>query len=319
MEQEAWALMRQGRLLYAEPPSAAALASAAAAAAARKKSPSKQGGSTKGESKKILSIKGEFKEVKKDENAWRIQRDNAYDTIENLRRQVLRRSQIKHDQQLQESGLAAATVAAVKNAAKADEKYAILYKRHSNSPGFRYMKKFAGRNQGDYGGSVDDDRSVASGTGTANTGTGTARSHAGGGAGPGGLANIESVFPHRYITLVSTATNLKYCHLGVAELTALAAALRTDDVVTDMVISSAGVSDAGLAGLCPAVPSMTSLVYVDLSFNAISDAGCGALAAAMRQTASVRRMTLRGNRIGDGGAALLIGGLCGSASLRILK
>ena len=256
-----------------------------------------------------LGKKGEFK---KDENSWRVQRDNMHDTIENLRRQVLRRSRIKKDQQMRETGLAAATANALKNAAKADEKYSSYYKRLSNTAGFRYMK-FASRNQKDNNSLTDDDRSDVKTVSSAASGIGSSFN------GDGGLADIENFMPHRYITVVSTATNLKYVNIGVSELKALANALRTDDVVTELTLSSAGMSDAGVANLCPVIPTMTSLVYVDLSYNAITDIGCKAVGVAIEKTNSVRRITLRGNRIQDKGAELLITGLCASSSVRILK
>lgn len=235
------------------------------------------------------------------------------DTIENLRRQVLRRSKIKHDQHLRERGLAAAAANALKNASKEDEKYSSYYRRLNKTPGFRYLK-FAARNQKEAASTIlgDDDASEINTMASSLSGAGT---HFTG----GGLANIENVLPHRYITVVSTYTNLKYMRIGPDELKALAGALRTDDLVTELTISSAGVSDAGVLNLCPVIPSMSALMYVDLSHNAITDIGCAAIAKAIEMTASVRRVTLRGNRIGDRGAQQLLDGLSNSLSVRIIK
>lgn len=280
-EQEAWRLLQQGRLAYAEDhllPNGG-------------KPPKTQFG-------------------KKDENAWRIQRDTAWDTVENLRRQTLRRSKIKHDQHLRETGLAAAAADALKNASKADEKYSAYYKRYNKSAGFRYLK-FAARNQKDPTASVDDDISDVHTVASAVSAAGTHNT--------GGLADIENILPHRYITVVSTATNLKYVLINPDVCKGLASALRTDDVVTELTLSSASVSDAGVINLCPVIPTMISLMYIDLSYNAITDTSCAAIAKAIEKSQAVRRITLRGNRIGDKGAQLLLVGLMASSSVRILK
>lgn len=282
IENEAWALMRQGRLAYSED--------------------------------HLLPNAGKSKvKFKRDENEWRIQRNTMYDTIENLRRQVLRRSKIKQDQHLRETGLAAAAANAVRNATKEDEKFSSYYKRLNTTPGFRFLK-FVGWNQ--RGGAVshqnNDDNSDVRTVASTVSGAGTA-------ATAGGLADIESILPHRYITVVSTATNLKYVHIGPEELKALAGALRTDDVVTELTISSASVSDAGVNNICPVIATMSSLIYLDLSYNAITDEGCSSVAKAIEMTTSLRRVTLRGNRIGDKGAEVLLNGVSESSTVRILK
>lgn len=249
-------------------------------------------------------------QLRKDENAWRIQRDSIYDTIELLRRQVLRRSKIKHDQHLRESGLAAAAANALKEAAKADDKYSTYYKRLNKTAGFKHLK-FGGWNQ-KQGPREDDDNSEIRTIATSISGGGTNRTN-------GGLADIESILPHRYITVLSTSSNLKYVHIGPQELKDLAAALRTDDLLTEMTISSACMCDAGVINLCPVIPTMSSLQYVDFSYNAITDAACSAIAQAIEKTSSVKRFSLRGNRITDTGAKQLIDGYCSSSTVRYLK
>jgi hypothetical protein len=243
--------------------------------------------------------------MKADRNRWRWCTDSMDDIIETVRRQVLRRQRIKRDQHVRESGLGAAATAA---ASKTEEQYAAYYKRLGKSAGFKYLR-FSGWNQKNdetAGNGEIDNRSDAGTINTRLSGT-----HA--------LADIESVLPHRYITVLSTATNLKYLHMAEAEMQRLAYALRTDDLITDIILANGNLSDLSVSKICPSIPTMTALIHLDLSGNAVTDDGCMAIADACVKSRFLQRLVLSGNRIHAKGAELLVRAFCQSVTGNYLK
>ena len=227
------------------------------------------------------------------------------DIIETVRRQVLRRHRIKQDQHVRESGLGAAATAA---ASKTEEQYAAYYKRLGKSAGFKYLR-FSGWNQksDDTTGNIDADN--RSDVGTINSRL----------SGTYALADIESVLPHRYITVLSTVTNLKYVHMAEGEMQRLANAMRTDDLITDIILTNGSLSDLSISKICPTIPTMTALLHLDLSGNAVTDDGCMAIADACVKSRTLQRLVLSGNRIRAKGAELVIGAFCQSTAGNYLK
>lgn len=59
--------------------------------------------------------------------------------------------------------------------------------------------------------------------------------------------------------------------------------LRFNDIITELVLSNAGITDAGVKLLVSAIPTMNSMVYLDLSQNAIGDDGGFMLAKMITQ------------------------------------
>lgn len=88
--------------------------------------------------------------------------------------------------------------------------------------------------------------------------------------------------PYRYITKLSTRTNLKAMAVSDFGLQGMAAELIDDRCITVMCLFSAGVSLRGSEALAKTLPTMRSLTSLDLSANAIDDAAAEALAGGLR-------------------------------------
>lgn len=291
IEEEAMRLMLQGRITYTEMPAAYVRA-----------------GNTKlYDNTRII----ENKNQKRDPNNWRWCKDSTLDIIETVRRQVNRRNAIKHDQFVRENGI----TSGAHSSEYSDERFSGYYKRFNKTAGFKHMKRFIGWNQKEeekISESVDENEN-RSDFGTV---TSKAMSLTAGGR---GLADIEKFLPHRYITVLSTATNLKYVTITPPMMHKLAQAMRTDDLITDIILGSGGVSDASASKLCATIPTMTSLTHLDLSFNAITNDGCVFIADALKNSRCLERLVLRGNRIGEDGAELVVRAMCVSSACKYIK
>ena len=291
IEEEAMRLMNQGRMTYTEVPAAYIRA----------------GNIKLYNNTRIV----ESQTQKKDPNNWRWCKDSTLDIIETVRRQVMRRNAIKHDQFIRENGI----TSGVHKSEYFDERFSVYYKRFNKTAGFKHMKRFLGWNQKEQEEKLpeplDENRS--------DFGTVSSKAMSLTAGGGRGLADIEKFLPHRYITILSTATNLKYVTITPSMMHRLAQALRTDDLITDIMLGSGGVSDASVSKLCSAIPTMTSLVHLDLSFNAITDDGCVFLADVLKKSPSLQRLVLRGNRISAGGAELVVRAMGYSTACKYLK
>ena len=88
--------------------------------------------------------------------------------------------------------------------------------------------------------------------------------------------------PYRYITKLSTRTNLKAMAVSDFGLKGMAAELIDDRYISTMCLFSAGVSLHGCEALAKTLPTMRALTSLDLSANAIDDCAAEALAGALR-------------------------------------
>lgn len=111
----------------------------------------------------------------------------------------------------------------------------------------------------------------------------------------------------REITVVSTASNLKYMRVGDAGLADLSRALHRDAVITQLNLSSARVSCVGAVSLASVLPTMAALRHLDLSCNLVGDAGAQALASALTVAGCrLEKLVLAGNRVQLRGAIALV-------------
>ena len=88
----------------------------------------------------------------------------------------------------------------------------------------------------------------------------------------------DLALPYRYITILSTRTNLKAMAVSDFGLEGMSKELVDDRYITIMSLFSAGVSLRGCEALALTLPTMRSLTCLDLSGNAIDDAAAQALA-----------------------------------------
>ena len=133
--------------------------------------------------------------------------------------------------------------------------------------------------------------------------------------------------PERVVTCLSTATNMKYMHIGNKGLEMLAQELVDDIQITSLVLSCARVTCTGICAFASCLEMMRGLTYLDLTQNGIADAGAIALADAianasiekqvvsdsvlstepvMRPKHPLKVLLLAGNRIGYEGASKLV-------------
>lgn len=121
---------------------------------------------------------------------------------------------------------------------------------------------------------------------------------------------------------LSTKSNLKYMQWREADIESLAVVLHEDSIINTLIFSSVQLSSAKLMLLLPAVLTMQSLQYLDLSNNCINDEGATAFAIAY-ETCSYKechraaglKVILTGNRITAEGAIELVRALMNSCSL----
>lgn len=104
--------------------------------------------------------------------------------------------------------------------------------------------------------------------------------------------------PYKYITELSTRSNLKYMKINDFGMEALSEALRGDCILTSICLSNSRISCRGVHYLSAVLPTMgTSLTYLDLSQNAIADEGLLELGIALPFTTALKTLSLAGNRI----------------------
>lgn len=98
----------------------------------------------------------------------------------------------------------------------------------------------------------------------------------------------DSELPIRFITELSTQSNMKYMHIGNKGIKSLAEALVNDKVITHLCLSGGRISDMGVKALATNLVQIRALIYLDLSSNAIGDEGVSSIAEAILE-GSVRK------------------------------
>jgi hypothetical protein len=95
--------------------------------------------------------------------------------------------------------------------------------------------------------------------------------------------------------------------VGDRGLQDLSRALQGDMVITALNLSNARVSSVSVEQLAAVLPSMSALVYLDLSCNLICDEGASSLSTALSDpTSRIDKVVLTGNRIRLRGAISLV-------------
>ena len=93
--------------------------------------------------------------------------------------------------------------------------------------------------------------------------------------------------------------------LREVHIACLAEAVKVNTTLTQLVLSSNNIGDAGAASLAEAMKVNTTLTQLDLQHNNIGAAGAASLAEAMKVNTTLTQLVLWKNNIGDAGAASL--------------
>jgi hypothetical protein len=91
------------------------------------------------------------------------------------------------------------------------------------------------------------------------------------------------ILPVRFITTISTQTNMKYMKLGDEAIAQLFEALEGDPVINNLYLSSARMTCLSALNLAQVIPTMSALISLDLSNNCIADDGAVAIAQAIER------------------------------------
>ena len=75
------------------------------------------------------------------------------------------------------------------------------------------------------------------------------------------------------VSKLSTYSNLKYLYINSVSVRMLSVCLRSNPLITHLTLAACGLTCDSVSILCSALPSMSSLTYLDLSQNSIKDEG----------------------------------------------
>lgn len=126
-------------------------------------------------------------------------------------------------------------------------------------------------------------------------------------------ATIDPHRHHRDITTLSTRTNLKYMKVTDDGLLRLNPALHDHPTITQIILTGAHLTDISVMPFAREVlPSLTRLVYLDLSCNAITNIGAINIAQSLPQCQTLRVLSLAGNRIGFDGIRVMAMAVAGA-------
>ena len=112
--------------------------------------------------------------------------------------------------------------------------------------------------------------------------------------------------PIRFVTRLSTRTNMKGMSIGNAGFISIFKALEGDRIMQQIVLPGAGVSLGAVTALATTLPTMSSIQVLDLSQNALCDECARILTEAILSTSTLFKMTVAANRISIDGALLLV-------------
>jgi hypothetical protein len=91
----------------------------------------------------------------------------------------------------------------------------------------------------------------------------------------------NGLLPLRFVTAISTRTNLRCMNLGDEAIKKLSEALHGDGLITSVCLAHARFSCLGVSYLADAIITMNALTYLDLSCNLIADDGAFLLAGCL--------------------------------------
>ena len=112
--------------------------------------------------------------------------------------------------------------------------------------------------------------------------------------------------PIRYVTRLSTRTNLKGMSVGSEGFISIFQALVGDRIMQQIVLPGAGLAFAAVEELAKTLPTLKSIRVLDLSQNALCDDCARVLAEAILATPILVKLTVAANRISVDGATLLV-------------
>jgi Leucine Rich repeat len=108
-------------------------------------------------------------------------------------------------------------------------------------------------------------------------------------------------------------------HIDNAGVSAIAEALKVNNTLTKLNVSSNSIGDAGAAVFAEALKVNKSLAVLCLYNNSIGDAGAAAIAEALKVNNSLTTLNIHSNIIGDAGSAVLAEALKVNKSLTTLE
>ena len=112
--------------------------------------------------------------------------------------------------------------------------------------------------------------------------------------------------PYRYVTRLSTRTNMRGMSIGNIGFVRIFKTLVGDRIIQELSLAGAGISLVAAKELANTLPFMKSIRILDLSQNALCDDSAIALAGALLKTPTLLKLTVAANRIEMEGALPLV-------------
>ena len=112
--------------------------------------------------------------------------------------------------------------------------------------------------------------------------------------------------PYRFISRLSTRTNLRGMSIGNIGFVRIFKALVGDRIIQEICLAGAGLTLVAAKELASTLPQMKSIRYLDLSQNALCEKSSIALAEALLKTPTLVKLNIAANRIEMEGALPLV-------------
>ncbi|KAF9944967.1 hypothetical protein BGZ70_004168, partial [Mortierella alpina] len=126
---------------------------------------------------------------------------------------------------------------------------------------------------------------------------------------------LRVVLPDHLAKLPSSTSkhSSRHCRLsviwapssGVSEYQGLAMALKTNSVLTTLILSGKSIGPGGMTVLAEALSVNSTLITLDLQSNSIGDVGGQAMAEALKVNTTLTNLSLNSNSIGESGGQAL--------------
>jgi Ran GTPase-activating protein (RanGAP) involved in mRNA processing and transport len=120
-----------------------------------------------------------------------------------------------------------------------------------------------------------------------------------------GIYGVKALAAALLTNTTITSLDLSGNHIGAEGAVALAKALLTNPTITSLYLAYNHIGDDGAVDLAKALLTNTTITSLDLSGNQIGEDGAVALAEVLRTNPTITSLDLRYNQIGDDGAVAL--------------